>query len=500
MAEDLTDLAEDEGAAEAEEPQRMDLTIKIDKPSACERHITVTISEEDVQRYRADAFSDLVQKASVPGFRAGRAPRKLVESRFRKEVNDQIKGSLLMDSMGQVNEDEELAAISEPDLDYEAVEVPDEGPMTFEFDLEVRPDFELPKWKGLKIERPTREFTSDDVDRQMNEILSRYSKLKPHDGAAEKGDYVVCNITTSHEGQQINRGEEETVLIRNKLSLHDGTIEDFDKLMVGCVAGDKKSATANLTEDAANEEIRGRQVDIEFEVLEVKRLDKPKLTEEFLSRLGDFSNEGDLRDVIKQSLERQLQYRQQKKIREQITNSLTESADWELPPELLKRQSERELQRAVLELQRSGFGEQDIKAYANELRQNLRQSTARALREHFILERIAEHEEIDVEPEDYDEEVMLIAMQSGDTPRKVRAQLEKRGMMDSLRNQIIERKVLAMVEEAAQFNDVPFEEASTDVAALDFAAGGESKEIPEVTEKGTPDTAAAYPASGYRAD
>ncbi len=97
--------------------------------------------------------------AAVPGFRAGRAPRKLVETRFRKDVGEQVKGTLLMDSMTQVTEDEEFSAISEPDFDFDAVEVPDEGPMTFEFDIEVRPEFDLPKWKGLKIERPVREFS-----------------------------------------------------------------------------------------------------------------------------------------------------------------------------------------------------------------------------------------------------------------------------------------------------------------------------------------------------
>ena len=99
---------------------------------------------EDIERYRKRAFDDLRGKAAVPGFRPGRAPHKLVQSRFRQEVADQIKGSLLMDSLTQINEEHQLTAISEPSLDMEAVAIPDEGPMTFEFDLEVRPEFDLP--------------------------------------------------------------------------------------------------------------------------------------------------------------------------------------------------------------------------------------------------------------------------------------------------------------------------------------------------------------------
>src|SRR5690606_38891293 len=121
--------------------------------------------------------------------------------------------------------------------------------------------------------------------------------------------------------------------------------------------------------------------------------------------LGGFTDEGDLRDAIKESLERRLSYHQQQRARQQVLAALTVSADWELPPELLKRQADRELQRSVLELRRSGFSEQEIRAHANELRQNSLATTARALKEHFILERIAEAEGIEDTPEDYDKEI-----------------------------------------------------------------------------------------------
>ena len=153
-----TDELEAEDKAEGEEQQKINLSIKVDSPSACQRHVTVTIPRDEIERYYDKAFSELMGSAAVPGFRAGRAPRKLIESRFRKEVTDQVKGSLLMDSMTQITEDQDFSAISEPDFDPLAVEVPDDGPMTFEFDLEVRPEFDLPQWKGLTIERPIREF------------------------------------------------------------------------------------------------------------------------------------------------------------------------------------------------------------------------------------------------------------------------------------------------------------------------------------------------------
>ena len=161
-----------------EKPARLDLQVAIEERSACERHITVTVSPEDIQRYFDKQFSDLMGTAQVPGFRKGHAPRRLVEARFRKDVAEQVKSSLLLDSISQVSEEKELAAISEPDFNLDAVDLPADGPMTFEFDLEVRPEFDMPQWKGLKIDKPVREFDDKDVDQSLADLLARYGRLR----------------------------------------------------------------------------------------------------------------------------------------------------------------------------------------------------------------------------------------------------------------------------------------------------------------------------------
>jgi trigger factor len=472
---------------QAEEPQKLDLSIKVDTPSACQRHVTVTIAREEIERYYDKAFSDLMTSASVPGFRSGRAPRKLVEARFRKEVADQVKGSLLMDSMTQITEDENFSAISEPDFDPLAVELPDDGPMTFEFDLEVRPEFELPDWKGLKVERPMREISKKDVDKRLEQILARHGRLVPSEAAAAVGDYISCNLTFKNGAVELSSSKEEVIRIRPVLSFRDGKIENFDKLMKGVKPGQTREAKARLSEDAPNESLRGQEITAVFEVLEVKKLELPELRPELLQELGDFKDEGELRDAIQEDLKRQDEYQQQREARRQVTAALTESANWQLPPELLRRQSRRELERAVLELRRNGFTDAEIRAYENELRQNSAASTARALKEHFILERIAEDQEIDASPEDYQAEIALIAAQSGESVRRVRARLEKGGLMDSLRNQIIERKVIELVLSHANFKDVPYKPESMDTEALDQAAGGgeeEESSIPEAKNPG----------------
>jgi len=134
-----------------------------------------------------------------------------------------------------------------------------------------------------------------------------------------------------------------------------------------------------------------------------------------------------------------------------------------------------------MELQRSGFGEKEFGAYENDLRQNSRRTTAKALKEHFILERIAEEEKIEEVPADYDDEIQLLANQSGETPRRVRARLEKAGRMDVLRNQIIERKVIDLILAHASFREVAWQPEAAEAEAIDRSLGGGEREseIPE---------------------
>src|SRR5262245_13037889 len=239
-----TEVDDREGQAEETKPekQKLSLEVKIDKPSACERHVTVTIAKDDVSRYVKEQFDELMPKAELPGFRPGRAPRKLVESRFKEHIADQVKGKLLMDSLTQMSDEHQFTAISEPDFDMDSVQLPDDGPMVFEFDIEVRPEFDLPRWKGLTLDRPIHTFADQEIRERLNQLLSKYGQLEHHDGPIEAGQFVTMTLRTSYEGQQISQLTEETIEVRPTLSLTDAKLEGFDKLLVGKREGDTVTA------------------------------------------------------------------------------------------------------------------------------------------------------------------------------------------------------------------------------------------------------------------
>ncbi len=460
----------------------LEIQVKVDKPGACERHVVVTIPRVEVDRYFKEAFDELGPKAEMPGFRVGKAPRKLVESRFRPQITEQVKSSLVMDALQKVTEGGEFSAISEPDMDYGAVEIPKTGDFTFEFKIEVRPEFETPNWKGLKLTRPVYDVTDKDVDDQLAKTLTRFSEGEAVDGEAEVGDTLVLNIKFSDSGKLLNSIEEERVVLRKKLSLNDAILEDFDKLMAGVREGETRTGKIKVTASSTNEAYRGKEVDAEFHVIEIRRIAVADLRGPVLEELG-FDDVPELKGFVRAELQKQQEYFQQQDLRKQVTKILTKDANWELPNELVNRQTSRELQRQALEMQRSGFAEDEIKSFLNVGRRNARDMTVASLREHFVLEKIAEDLKIEASAEDYEKEITLIADNSGSSERKVRARLEKSGQMDALRNQIIERRVVEMITAEAELSDREdnsFLRKAPEESAIDFAVAPTSGlDIPE---------------------
>jgi trigger factor len=484
-----TDAQSDDVQQETEGPEKppLSLEVQVDNTSSCQRHVTVTVSREDVDRYLREAFDELKPKAEVPGFRPGRAPRKLVESRFKDQVSEQVKGSLVMDSLTQVSEEQDFSAISEPELDFEAVELPETGAFTFEFDIEVRPDFDMPQWEGLTLNRPMKEFSDEEVDQHLKKVLERSAAVvERQDGGVEKGDRLTVKLTVRHEDRVVTELDAVELRVDPAVSFNDATIDAFDTLMRGARKGDTRTTTVRISENADREALRGQEVEVRLRVQGIRYVKLPKLTPEFLAKLGGFEDEEDVREAVRIELERQFVYRQQQHLREQITATLTKGADWDLPPDLVRRQSRRELERMLLELRSSGFSDEMIQSYANQIRQNSLQVTEKSLKEHFIFERIAEDQEIDASEKDYDAEIENIAMQQNESPRRIRARLEKSGQMDALRNQVIERKVVNLICSKANFVDTPVDEKSDDAFALDLAlAGGhDTSQIPEAKHGG----------------
>ena len=234
------------------------------------------------------------------------------------------------DALERVNEQENLAPISEPDLDVAAVILPDDGPMTFEFSIEVRPEFEMPEWKGLSIKRPNREISDADVEEAVNNLLRERGRLVPAKGSPKPGDHGCKSKMHRRRWQSALSCRRNGNRCCPKLSLADAELDEFDKLVAQLKPGEKVTSKITISEEAAVEALRGKTVTLEIELLDVKRFEMPEITPSLLTELGDFESANDLSEAVRKQLLNQLEWHQRKQVRQQVSASLTASANWEL--------------------------------------------------------------------------------------------------------------------------------------------------------------------------
>jgi trigger factor len=475
----------------------LDMAVEITDVGPCKKHIKVSIPHDEIQRQSAESLETLRKEAVVPGFRPGRAPRQLIVKRFRKEVADQVKSRLLMAALEQIDKDYKLEPITQPKLDIAAIELPEDGPMEFEMEVEVRPQFEIPEFKGLSLVRPVKSITDQEIDTELSRYLERYGQIVPKlEGAAELGDFVTADLVfVRPDGVALNEVKETQFRLQPELRFQDGGIPNMGASLVGAKPGETRKAEAKLGSAARDPRLRGATLTVEVRVHDLKQIRLPELNQAFLDSI-EFESLDSLREAVHEALKRRIQSQQRQAIRQQVLVNLLGKTPFELPPELVSREEANTIRRLVRELRQQGASDEDIRAREAEIRANAHESTLQSLKEFLLLAKIAEAEEIKVDESDVGVELEAIAERTGESVRRIRTRLDKEGLTDDLTTQILERKVLDRILEFSTIVDVAVDsdEPEARVETLDRTAEAEGDEPP--TPEATADTAGAETPAG----
>jgi trigger factor len=466
---------------------KLDLTVDIRNVGPCKKHVAVAISRDEIDRQFSDSLGSMKRDAQVPGFRPGHAPLSLIEKRFKKQVSEQVKSNLLMAALEQLDDDYKLKPITPPKLDVAAITLPDTGPLKFEIEVEVRPDFPMPSYKDLTISRPVKAIEESDVDAQMTSFLERYGQQVPKlEGGAEFGDYLTVDIDYyGPDGQITASAKERQVRVQDELRFTDGSIPNWGAVMTGVKPGETRSAEINIGSGAQDPMLRGKTLKASFTVNDIKQIRLPEVNAAFLNSIG-FESRAELREALREILERRLKSAQRQAMRREIMDKLIAETSFDLPTDLVARQEKSTVNRMAMELKQQGLDDNQIRAREAGLRANARESTLRGLKEFFILEQISEAEDIKVEEEDFEEEIESIAARSDESARRVRARIEKDKLAEALASQILERKTLDRIFEYVKYEEVPMVEEKVAIETLEQTATVAPPEPEEPAESDEP--------------
>ncbi len=323
-----------------------------------------------------------------------------------------------------------------------------------------------------------RKITDADVQVQLNQFLERYAQLVPKlEGGAEIGDFVTADLAFHKDGSTLNNAKEIQFRLQPELRFQDGRVPDLGSALIGAKPGDIREADAEVGSASPDPELRGKKIKVTITVHDLKMLRLPEVDHAFLDSIG-FDSEEELRQALREVLERRVAFQQRQVIRRQIMDQLAGATPFDLPADLVARQERSTLRRQVDEMKQAGMSDAEIRAREAEVRANAHEATLRSVKEFFLLSKIAEKEGIKVEDEDVEQEIYTISRRTDETPRRVRARIEKEGLGEGLASQILERKTLDRILQSAVFEDIVSEEEKA-VETLDETAGIASEAEPE---------------------
>jgi trigger factor len=464
--------------------RKLEMRVDISDVGPCKKHVKVSIPRAEIDRQFQSSLDDFGKEVAVPGFRPGKAPRQLVIKRFKKQVGDQVKSSLLMASLEQLDEDYDLNPITQPNLDVAAIELPEDGPMDFEIDVEVRPQFDVADYKGLTLKRPVRPIGEADIEAHLRQYLERHGQVVPKlEGAAALGDFVTADLVFRRpDGSVLNEVKEIQFRLQPELRFRDGSIPGLGEALVGARPGETRNAEAKLGTSTGEAALRGATVPVELRLHDLKQMRLPEINPAFLNSIG-FASIEELREAVQDALKRRIETQQRQALRRQIVDHLLAKTPFDLPSDLVDREEKSTIRRLVMELRKEGITDAEIRASEAAIRANAHESTLRSLKELLLLSKIAEAEEIEVDDEDFLAEIEAMAERSGESPRRIRSRLDKEGLTQQLTTQILERKVIDRILQLSTVEDDVTASAEPEAVAetLDHAAA--EAEAPEAGDQ-----------------
>ena len=308
-------------APESEEQVKLQQTIEIKDVGPCKKHIKVTIDRGQIDKRFDEKFTELTlsDQPQIRGFRPGKAPRKMIERQYYDSVAEEIKSQVLMASLEQLAEEQTIAPLSPPEFDPSLLAIPKEGPFIYEFDIEVRPEFELPQYKGLKLKRPVHTYSDAEVEDQKKRLLEQYGQIVPKEPpVVALYDTITADVAISFRDKEINKLEEVQVKVGPQFALSDGVAEDFGKKMVGAKPGDVRTVDITVSQEVTAPQLRGQKIQATFTIKDVKTTRPPELTQDLLEEAFGVSTPDAFDELVRSVLERRLEYTQRQAARRQV--------------------------------------------------------------------------------------------------------------------------------------------------------------------------------------
>jgi trigger factor len=419
---------------EAEKIENNQVVLKIEVPT------------EEVTKAIDKAYHKLANQVNIPGFRKGKAPRKILEVRLGKEaILDEAFEIVASKAYSEALDEQKLEPVDRPKTDI--ITLKEGEPVVFKVTVTVKPEIVLGEYKGLKIEKPSVEITEEQVSQQMENLRNRNAKMiVVEDAVIQKGDFAIIDFEGFVDGQPFKGGEGKGY----PLEVGSGSfIPGFEDQLLGAKAGEAKEVKVNFPEDYFVPELAGKEAVFTVTINDVKRKELPELDDEFVKDVSEFNTIEEFKADVQNKLKEAAEQKAERDFHNNTVKAAVDNVKVDIPDVMVESRIDNMVEDLDINLQNRGsklekyleYVKMDMKA----LRDSYREAALYNVKTDLVLEAIAKAEEIKVNPEDLEAEIAAMAEGYGRKVEEVRDIILKQGHVAALAGSILRKKAAQII-------------------------------------------------------
>ena len=432
------------------------MNVTVENLAPCKKLLRVEVDVKAVDAAFDSTTKEFQKQAALPGFRPGKAPRALVLKKYEADVKAEVKRKLIGDAYRQAVDENKISVVGYPDI--EEIQFGPGQALQFAATIETAPEFQLPDYKGLPARREVKSVTDADVERALKLLAQQHVKFETVARELRLGDIAVVNYTGTCEGKPITEIAPTAKGLEGQknfwVEVGAATfLPGFADQLVGARAGEKRAVNTDFPADFVTQELAGKKGVFEVELVEVKEKVLPPVDDAFAKKYGA-ENLDKLRAGVRHDLENELKYSQTKAIRGQIVRGLLDRVNFDLPETAVAHETRNVVYDIVRENSQRGVARDLIEKQKDEIYSAATRSAKEHVKLSFLVQRIAEQENIKVSQEDVLRRAQALAAMYQIPPEKFLKDLQKRNGVTELYDQVAQEKVLAFLEQHAKIEDV----------------------------------------------
>ncbi len=428
------------------------MKVEVEKQPQSVATLRIELPPEQVTKEWNAIADNYARYAKIPGYRPGKAPRRVIESKFRKEIQEEVTKKLVSQSYHEAIEAEKLRVVSLTNV--EDVEFGQDQSMKFRATVVTAPEFELPEYKQIPVQLPDDSVSEAEVDAALERLRDQSADFVD---APERGlqmeDFVVIDFEGSIEGKSIAEiaPDASKNLQGGKkfwLRMAPGNfLPEFCEQLVGRKKAETLMVNVTFPEDFPIAELVGKKADYAVTVNEIKEKVLPPLDDAFVEKLLPGKKLEDLRHTLEHNLEHEKEHEIDRQKEAQILKYLHDRIQFDVPPSLLTHETRRALSELVQRNRERGVPDELLKSKEKELVEGAGGLAAHRLKTNFILHRIVEQEKLQVTREEVDERIRDQAAHYQISVEKMRKQLEENDAINGLAEEVLLGKAIAFLKE-----------------------------------------------------